>query len=138
MLVVDASVALEWLLDDAAGSQADAIIRRCLHDVAFVPPLFWLEVANTLRTRLKRGDIDTAFQTASLRRLRIVGLQIDLDSNLAGAALDRVVELSDRYDLTVYDAVYLELTLRLGADLATFDRPLATAAKRAGAGVVSA
>ena len=41
------------------------------------------------------------------------------------------VELADRYGLTVYDALYLELAQRLGRPLATFDRKLIAAARDA-------
>lgn len=37
--------------------------------------------------------------------------------------------LARRHQLTVYDAAYLELALRRGALLATFDRALANAAR---------
>jgi predicted nucleic acid-binding protein len=36
------------------------------------------------------------------------------------------------YSLTAYDATYLELVLRTGGTLATFDRQLATAVRKAG------
>jgi predicted nucleic acid-binding protein len=135
MLVIDASAALEWLLDDSMAVQSEAIIRRCLSEPAWTPSLFWLEVGNTLRMRLRRGVIDLAFRDVSLRRLRRVGLQTDSEANFAGAPFDRSIELSDRYDLTLYDASYLELALRLGADIATFDEALASAAARSGVSV---
>jgi len=43
--------------------------------------------------------------------------------------------LAERRDLTVYDASYLELAVRLGADLITLDRELADAAAAEGVAV---
>jgi predicted nucleic acid-binding protein len=41
--------------------------------------------------------------------------------------------LAERYALTLYDATYLELSLRRGLPLATFDAALRRAAAAAGA-----
>jgi len=43
-----------------------------------------------------------------------------------------VLMLARAYRLTSYDATYLELVLRKGGELATFDRKLAEAARAAG------
>jgi predicted nucleic acid-binding protein len=43
-----------------------------------------------------------------------------------------VLQLAREHQLSTYDATYLELTLRLEARLATFDRKLALATKQAG------
>jgi predicted nucleic acid-binding protein len=43
-----------------------------------------------------------------------------------------VLTLARAYELTGYDATYLELVLRTGRTLATFDRKLAEAARTAG------
>jgi len=40
--------------------------------------------------------------------------------------------LAESYVLTIYDALYLDLALRLSLPLATLDRKLAAAAQRAG------
>ena len=46
--------------------------------------------------------------------------------------MDTVFHLARLYNLTMYDAMYLELALRLGLPLATLDRRLAQAASDAG------
>lgn len=50
----------------------------------------------------------------------------------------QVFDLALRYDLTSYDAVYLDLALRKSLPIATQDRDLADAARAAGVGVVTA
>ncbi|MCO6441660.1 MAG: type II toxin-antitoxin system VapC family toxin [Nitrococcus mobilis] len=45
---------------------------------------------------------------------------------------DLVLALAREHGLTAYDATYLELALRVGAVLATFDGKLADAMRRAG------
>jgi len=51
------------------------------------------------------------------------------------AALSRVLALGQSSRLTAFDASYLELVQQTGAELATFDRQLAEAARAAGARV---
>lgn len=48
-----------------------------------------------------------------------------------------VMALAREYALTAYDATYLDLALRTGATLATFDKKLAEAMRRAGGAVFS-
>ncbi len=132
MTVIDASVVLAWLFAEARGNEADTVLRSAAEDGIVVPALFWLEVANALRTRVRRGAVRAADRDSALARVRALGaLTAELtDPDTEG--LDRTITLSDRYDLTVYDAAYLELALRLGAPLRTFDGPLGQAAVSAG------
>jgi predicted nucleic acid-binding protein len=63
-------------------------------------------------------------------------LPIVVDPDGAARAWRETLMLSQSHALTVYDAAYLELALRHGADLATVDRDLRTAAERLGVKVV--
>jgi predicted nucleic acid-binding protein len=65
-----------------------------------------------------------------LERLELSGIVFDAAS--AWAVLQRALSLARSHALTAYDASYLELALRLGAGLATFDRKLAVAARSVG------
>jgi predicted nucleic acid-binding protein len=136
VLVIDASVVLEWLLADDQSREAEAILARTATDEVWVPPLFWLEIGNVLWTRLRRGLIAEAFRDESLARVRVLSLLVDQPDDPSGLTFDRAIALSDRFDLTVYDAAYLELALRLGADLGSFDQELCAAASLAGLSVV--
>jgi len=132
VLVIDSSVVLEWLLTDNRSQTAEAILIQAATDEIWVPPLFWLEVGNILRTRLRRGLIGKELRDASLVRVRALALRVDRSDDPSGSALDRTVALSDRFDLSVYDAAYLELALRTAADLGSFDQALCSAAALAG------
>lgn len=136
MLVIDASLVLEWLLSDVRVQEAEAILIRASSDEIWVPSLFWLEVGNVLRMRLRRELIDEEFRDSSLARVRAFRVQSDLSGDASGQTLARTVALSDRFDLTVYDAAYLELALRIGSDLGSFDEALCSAATAAGVTVL--
>ena len=59
-------------------------------------------------------------------------MPISVDHQPAGRIFGAAKELAERYGLTVYDACYLELALRRQLPLATADRHLRAAAKKAG------
>ena len=61
---------------------------------------------------------------------------IETDDQKPDAA--QLLALALRYDLTAYDAAYLELALRKQLPIATQDAELAQAAQIAGVGVVAA
>lgn len=134
-LVIDASVALAWLLVEQHGEFAEAAIGRALSDDAVAPPLFWLETANALQMRVRRGLLTAKQRDDALADILAVAIRPD-DAGPA-AALPAVVAAADRHGLTAYDASYLELAARLGATLATLDRPLAAAARAEGLDVLA-
>jgi predicted nucleic acid-binding protein len=63
-------------------------------------------------------------------------LPIEQDAVRPAARLGAVMALARACQLSSYDATYLELALRCGATLATFDRKLAEAARGAGVKVL--
>jgi predicted nucleic acid-binding protein len=126
--VLDASLALAWVFDDEGSPPLD-ILARVRSDGAFVPGHWRLEVANALRIAVRRRRFTDEFAAASLVDLN--GLRITVDPETDRHAWGRTRQMSDEYDLTVYDAAYLELALRLALPLASYDRNLNRAAKRA-------
>lgn len=66
----------------------------------------------------------------------LAGLPINIDTTAPSPAL--ILDLALRYDLTSYDALYLDLALRRSLPIATQDCALANAALVAGVGLVSA
>jgi predicted nucleic acid-binding protein len=97
---------------------------------ATVPALWYTEVANGVLRGERQAVISpaqTAFFLNELAHADIVA--DDLTARRRQAA---VLDLARIYGLTAYDATYLELAMRRGARLATFDRKLAEAARAAG------
>jgi predicted nucleic acid-binding protein len=62
----------------------------------------------------------------------VEALPIAHDPARPSVILTTVLNLVRAYKLTAYDATYLELVLRTGRALATFDRQLADAVRLAG------
>lgn len=136
-VVIDASMALAWLFERQSleeAERADALLLRCGHEAWCVPPLWHLEVLNALVVAERRGVLESERSDLFLERLG--ALPIDTDPSPAEVRRDALFELARRFKLSAYDAAYLELSLRLGAKLASFDRPLAQAAQAAGCALV--
>ena len=124
-------MAFAWVLPSQASSEAEARLERVeAGETAVVPALWFLEVANWLLVALRRRLITAAERASALERLSALAFTIDEDG--ARYAFGRASVLAERYDLSVYDATYLELALRREIPLAARDGPLRSAARRGG------
>lgn len=131
--VVDASVALGWALDDEAHPLPAQALAQLLESEAWAPGLWWFELRNALIMNERRGrlsEADTALFLNSVARFP-VSLDRDPDETT-------VLMLARRHRLTVYDASYLELALRLGLPLASLDGDLRQAATACGVALLEA
>ena len=135
-LVLDASVAAAWVLEDEQNDLADQVIDSLVTKTATAPHLWALEVGNILLTTEKRGRIDTAKRRRMAQALQDLGVVEQPHSQ--DAIFGDVLELAARHRLSSYDAAYLELALRLGLPLATLDKPLIAAAAAEGVKVLRA
>jgi predicted nucleic acid-binding protein len=95
-----------------------------------VPVLWAFEVANALLILKRRRRIDQ--QGYDQARLDLRGFRPLLDEQGPKLALSSTCELAERYELSAYDAVYLELAIRRDLPLASRDAALNKAAKAAG------
>jgi predicted nucleic acid-binding protein len=124
MIVLDASAAVEWLLQTTIGQRIEQrlfVSGESLHS----PHLLDLEVLQVLRRLLRTGTISThradeaVNDLAALRITRHAGFVL----------MSRIWELRD--NLSAYDAAYVALAEVLGAVLVTRDSKLASAAGHA-------
>lgn len=129
--VIDNSVVCGWFLSNQATPYTDAMAQRLLDDTAVAPGLWPLELANVLRTACKRGAI--VAQRAQEISGEISTLPITIDATPQSSSA--LLALALRFDLTSYDAAYLELALRLQLPIATQDDALMQAAMASGVGV---
>lgn len=129
---MDASYAINLMTAPAASGAYDLVIRASEGGLA-APAIFWYEAASGLRGMALRGQVSAPTRSVVLRRIRELDVVIDPTT----PEMDPVISVSDRFQLTIYDAAYLELAIRIGADLATSDRALIAAAPRAGVRLVA-
>lgn len=130
-LVVDASAVAGWLLPDETGLDLSALAAA--HDVFCAPMLLWAEFRNILIVTERRGRLPLGMADQLIEAVEALGIELDTAPSNAG-----VLALARRHGLTVYDALYLDLSLRRGASLATLDVKLALAAGAEGVAVITA
>ena len=119
MIVLDASAAIDWLLQTKIGGRVEARIfskRSSLH----APHLLDIEVEQVLRGYVKRGVITALRGREALDDL----IDLALTRYPHNVLLDRVWELRD--NMTAYDAAYVALAEALDAPLVTCDAKIAS------------
>ena len=100
----------------------------------FVPRLFWYEIANIFKNliRRRRFTIDEVNQFFPL----LVAIRFSEDSVSGTEYAKKLFRLCSDYNLSSYDAAYLELAERKKAVLCTMDNNLRAAAKKYGVAVL--
>jgi predicted nucleic acid-binding protein len=127
-LVIDASIALSWLLPDERSARSLAVRADLLEaEVVWVPAHWGLEVCNSLWMAERRKRLDAAGIAQAVALFTQLPVRIDPETN--DRAGGETLALSRQHALSVYDAAYLELALRRGASLASLDGPLRAVAK---------
>jgi predicted nucleic acid-binding protein len=129
-VIVDASVALAWIIRTQASASTDAALSVVAREYGCVPAYFGIEVARALRTHERRNRLTPDVVDMGLAQLQALPLREDNSRTLNHALA--IVVLARRHMLRVADAAYLELALRTGLPLATRDGALARAAEVAG------
>lgn len=120
MIVLDASAAIDWLLQTKAGRQIDKRIysqNESLH----APHLFDLEVGQVLRRLVREALVSAHRADQAIEDL----LDLRITRYPHVALLPRIWQL--RNNLSTYDAAYVVLAEELGATLITRDSRLAPA-----------
>lgn len=126
MIVLDASAAVDWLLQTSAGRNIEKRIYSHM-ETLHAPHLLDLEVAQVLRRLVLQGVV------SKHRAAEAVGDLLDLRISRYPhlVFLPRIWHL--RHNLSAYDAAYIVLAERLGAALVTRDARLASASGHAAA-----
>jgi len=132
-LVIDASIVLAWYFADEV-SPLPSFLERLIDEPIAVPAHFESEVANGVVIGERRRRC-AASQAAELI-IFLDHLDLEKDPEGGGEALLRILPLARAHNLTVYDALYLELAERRGLPLATRDNDLADAARFVGVEVL--
>jgi predicted nucleic acid-binding protein len=121
VIVLDASAAIDWLLQTAAGQRIEARIYshgESLH----APHLLDIEVAHVLRRLVRENTISAQRGDQAVHVLQ----DLRLTRYPHFVFLPQIWLL--RHNLSAYDAVYVALAEELGATLLTRDARLTSAA----------
>ncbi len=129
-IVIDASVALAWCFPDEASDYADGVLVALEDRTAMVPAIWSAEITNALLVGERRKRIRQPEARRFIELLK--GLSILEDGQPFAETVSNVLPLAREYDLSAYDAAYLDVAVRHGAPLATLDAALQKAGRTAG------
>jgi predicted nucleic acid-binding protein len=121
---------MAWCFENESDAYARAVLRSIPSGPAVVPPLWFLEVANVLLVAERRRRITRADSARFLDLLGELPLVVAESEAISGMAT--LVALGRELSLSAYDAAYLHLARRERMPLASRDRALTSAARRAG------
>ena len=130
-IVIDNSVFLAWRMADEGEPTATSAMQHVVEEGGVTPRIWWYELRNALLVNERRGRISPQQMPNTLADS--LGLGISIDDQHDESLL---LELARRFELTVYDAAYLEVAFRRGLALATLDRRLRESAEVMGIAVV--
>ena len=128
--VLDCFVATAWTFADEATDATNRLREALVDAPAFVAALWPVETANALLVATRRGRIGARRVAGDSRAPRCAA-----DGDRPGLRIPHVgcgTRLGEDIRDSVYDAMYLELAVRMRMPLATLDWTLGAAGKSAG------
>ena len=105
--VVDASVAVKWLVTEDLSDESESLLGTGVTLVA--PELIFAEAANALWAMYRRGDIGSAELSAAVDLLRAAPVATPIPMRRLAPAATR---LAADLDHPVYDCFYLSLAIQ--------------------------
>jgi predicted nucleic acid-binding protein len=129
-MVLDASITAARVHVAERTQAVEDVFTEVSLGSAWVPVLWHREVANIFQMKIRRKAYGPAERDRYLAFFSSLPILTDMETS-KHAWTDTLV-LSQKHDLTTYDASYLELALRRMLPLATLDGKLRFAAKGEG------
>ena len=119
-IVIDASVVVKWFIEENDSDKAlllrDEFISGNVE--LFVPPLLYFEVLNALKYSqlFKPGELEDAGESLENYGFTVITIKDEIRKHMINAAID--------YDLSIYDASYLGLSISLDKLFCTADEKI--------------
>lgn len=115
--VVDASVAVKWVVEESGSAEALELLER--HPLSS-PDLLIAECANILWKKVKRSELD---QDEAIMAARLIQMS-DVEILPTRALMERALQLAVEFDHAAYDCIYLSLALENDWSFVTADERL--------------
>ncbi|HOO46643.1 MAG TPA: type II toxin-antitoxin system VapC family toxin [Deltaproteobacteria bacterium] len=133
--VIDNSVVMSWCFKDEKNNYSDQILDKLEFSTAIVPSIWPLEVGNVLLVAERKNRL---IQADSIRFIALLTeLPIVVEPESPGRMMNEIVNIARAYNLSTYDASYLDLAMRKGISIATLDKNLLKAAKQSKVSLVT-
>lgn len=125
-IVVDASIAFLWFVNEPDRSGADALLES--DSTLLAPDLMAVEAANAWWKKLRRHEMERADVEQAITNM----LALDIAWTSSATLLPSAARLAVELEHPVYDCLYLALAVSHAAPIATADKRLQQAAGRVG------
>jgi len=127
-VVVDASIALRWVLRDEKEAHVDALLEKWAATLTemLAPPLFPAEVTNALYLSVRRMRLTVEEAELALKTVMQLGVQVAEPSGLYFRSLRLAADYSTA---NAYDTQYVALAEMESCELWTADERLVTSMK---------
>lgn len=123
--VVDASVAVKWLVPEIHSEHAERLLEEGVELSA--PDLIRAEVGNSVWKRWRRGEIPLERAQFILQVFRGYSVEVHSSETL----MDEAWEIARTFNRSFYDSLYLALAVHQECPMVTADRRLYNAIKGA-------
>jgi len=128
MIVVDASVAVKWLVSEQDEDAAEELLRTQAQVAG--PALLRVEVTAAIARKARFGEIQAAQAEAAIELWRSMLDRADIDLIAEDPDLPLALKLSLELNHPLQDCVYLALAERLDAPLVTADEKFAAKVRK--------
>ena len=128
MIVLDASLMIEWLLGEQNEPTPLHLPQLLAGDKILVPSHWPIEVANVLRTQMRFRNITPVDLSEILERLD--QLNVTIEPPISSDEIGPLAVFSHTHDLTSYDGSYVQLAFQRRMTLATLDKAMRSASSR--------
>lgn len=118
LVVVDASVVAKWFFPEPSSDAARALLDTSARFAA--PDIVFAEVGNTIWKRVRTGELDDVMATKMVSDIAAIAVHAVPSHALLEDAMGVAVGAA----MTVYDAMYVALAVRLSTQLLTADERL--------------
>lgn len=131
-LVVDCSFFMSSILPDETQNKVEEIFYRISQRefIVYVPSIFYLKCSNVLVSSLSRNRITKESFEEYSNLLKLMPITVDKFSATT-ESIYSISRLANKYNLSSYDASYLDLAIRLEASIASLDKKLLDACTKA-------
>jgi predicted nucleic acid-binding protein len=131
LYVFDSSFVGALIIPDEQKESIDNLYTKIQNnDKKYAPQLLWYEISNVFKNLIRRKRYTYDQTLTFLPLLAALGLTGDFETGADYS--EKLLRISHDYDISAYDAAYLELAGRKKAVLCTLDENLQTAAKKHG------
>jgi predicted nucleic acid-binding protein len=129
--ILDCSFCAALFLPDEESEKINKIFDSISdNDEVFIPHLWWYELSNVLSVAVKRNRL-TYSHAVHINSL-LSSFNFITESTFGNIYSEKLLEITQCYHLSAYDAAYLELAVRKQGALGTLDKDLRKACIEAG------